>query len=283
MTDKILLRGMSFYGYHGVLPEEKSLGQLFIIDVTVNLDLAAAGSRDSLKESVDYTRIYGLVKDVVEGERFNLIEALAERIAGLILAQFKQVKKVTVAVSKPQVPIPGILAGAQVEISRRRLTRVYLGLGSNIEPKEEYIRQAVRFIASHTRIVVVKTSSLYYTEPVGYKEQDWFLNAVIACDTDLSPLEMLQETQRLELVLQRERKTRWGPRTIDIDIILYGQERIDLPELKVPHPRALERAFVLVPLAEVTDAEIIGGKTARELLETLNAKERVEYYGPLEF
>jgi len=274
---------MAFYGYHGVLPEEKSLGQLFIIDVTVNLDLAAAGSRDSLEESVDYNRIYGLVKDVVEGERFNLIEALAERIAGLILAQFKQVKQVTVAVSKPQVPIPGILAGVQVDISRCRLARVYLGLGSNIEPKEEYIRQAVRFIASHTRIVVVKTSSLYYTEPVGYRDQDWFLNAVIACDTDLSPLELLQETQRLELVLQRERKTRWGPRTIDIDIILYGQERIDLPELKVPHPRALERAFVLVPLAEVTDAEIIGGKTAGELLETLNAKERVEYYGPLEF
>lgn len=281
MNDKIILRGMTFYGYHGVLPEEKSLGQLFIVDVTIHLDLTAAGNNDCLEDSVDYSCIYHMVKNIVEVERFNLVEALAERVSSRILAQFKEVKQVTVAVTKPGAPIAGVLSGAGVELTRRRLTRVYLSLGSNIEPKEEYIHRALRFIASHPQIVLVKASSLYYTEPVGYQEQDWFLNAAAACDTDLTPMELLREIQRLELVLQRQRNIHWGPRTIDIDIIFYGQEKIDLPELKVPHPRALERAFVLVPLAELSDAEIADGKTAREHLKSLKTEAKVEYYGPL--
>lgn len=283
MTDKITLKGMSFYGYHGVLPEEKFLGQRFLVDVTVYLDLYSAGHKDSIQESIDYTKIYILVKHIVEGEKFNLIEALAERIAGSVLEQFKAVQQVTVTVTKPEVPIAGILSGVQVEITRRQLTRVYLGLGSNIEPKEEYIRQAVRLLHNHPRITVRYTSSLYYTEPVGYKDQDWFLNAVVACDTDLSPLELLQETQRIEVMLQRERKIHWGPRTIDIDIILYGQERINLPELIIPHPRAFERSFVLVPLAELTEGEIYAGKSAKDFLAQLKEPTKVEYYGPLKF
>lgn len=281
--DKISLKGMSFYGYHGVLPEEKALGQRFLVDVVLNLDLYPAGHKDSIQESIDYTKIYSLVKHIVEGEKFNLIEALAERIAGKILEQFKVVQQVTVTVSKPEVPIPGILSGVQVEITRRQLTWVILALGSNIEPKEEYIRQAVRLLHNHPRITVRKTSSLYLTEPVGYKEQDWFLNAVVACETDLSPLELLQETQRIEVMLQRERKIHWGPRTIDIDIILYGKERINLPELIIPHPRAFERSFVLVPLAEVTEEEIYAGKTAKDFLAQLKHPTKVEYYGPLKF
>lgn len=283
MTDKITLKGMSFYGYHGVLPEEKTLGQRFLVDVTVHLDLYAAGQRDSIRESIDYTKLYGLVKEIVEGEKFNLIEALAERIAGTVLASFKSVQQVEVTVTKPEVPIAGILAGVQVQIARRQLTRVYLGLGSNIEPKEEYIRQAVRMLNGHPRITVRQASSLYFTEPVGYKDQDWFLNAVVACDTDLSPVELLQETQRIEVLLQRERRIHWGPRTIDIDIILYGQERINLPELIVPHPRAFERSFVLVPLAELTGGEIYAGKTAKDFLAQLKEPSKVEYYGPLKY
>ncbi|NLW07891.1 MAG: 2-amino-4-hydroxy-6-hydroxymethyldihydropteridine diphosphokinase [Clostridia bacterium] len=280
MTDKLSLQGMSFYGYHGALPAEKSLGQRFVIDVTLYLDLAAAGKTDSLEKSIDYTGVYNTVKQVVEEERFNLIEALAERIATLLLERYIQAKQVVVNVTKPQVPIAGVLAGAQVEISRRRLKRVYLSLGSNIEPKEEYLRQALRLIASHPRIKLIKTSSLYLTEPVGYREQDWFLNAVAACDTDLNPLLLLQEIQNFELLLQRQRQFRWGPRTIDIDIITYGEDKIDLPQLQIPHPRARQRAFVLVPLAELNREAIIEGKTVQELLDTLKATEQVKYHGP---
>jgi 2-amino-4-hydroxy-6-hydroxymethyldihydropteridine diphosphokinase len=159
------------------------------------------------------------------------------------------------------------------------MTTVYLGLGSNIEPKEEHIRQAVHLLRNHSRITLKKASSLYLTEPVGYKEQDWFLNAVVSCDTDLGPLELLQELKKMEADLMRERTVRWGPRTIDIDLLLYGEEEISLPELVVPHPRGFQRAFVLVPLAEIAGEEpIFRGKTARDLLAELGQEEKVEWY-----
>lgn len=120
MRDRITLKGMAFYGYHGVLREEKSLGQRFLVDVTVYLDLAPAGESDNLLKGVDYAEIYHTVKILVEGERFNLIEALAERIAAEVLTGFPRVDQVTVTVTKPEVPIPGILEGVQVEVTRRR-------------------------------------------------------------------------------------------------------------------------------------------------------------------
>jgi len=163
------------------------------------------------------------------------------------------------------------------------MTIVYLGLGSNIEPKEERIRQAVKMIKSHSQITLYMISSLYLTEPAGYKEQDWFLNAVAACDTKLGPLELLSEIKRFETELMRDKAVRWGPRTIDIDLLLYGEEEINLPELVVPHPRGFERAFVLVPLAEITGKEPVWrGKSARDLLAALGPQEEVQYYGPLE-
>lgn len=162
------------------------------------------------------------------------------------------------------------------------MTTVYLGLGSNIEPKEEHIRQALQLLKSHPQIALHRISSLYLTEPVGYKEQEWFLNAVVACDTKLRPMELLLEMRRIEADLMRDRAVRWGPRTIDLDLLLYGEEEINLPELVIPHPRAFQRAFVLVPMAEITGLEPIWrGKTARELLAGLGQEEKVQYYGPL--
>lgn len=162
------------------------------------------------------------------------------------------------------------------------MTSVILGLGSNIEPRVEHIRQAVSLIKEHPLITLRRCSSLYHTEPVGYVEQGWFLNAVAACETDLEPRELLCETKKMEAQLMRQRTIHWGPRTIDIDLVLYGQAEINLPDLVVPHPRCFQRAFVLAPLAEITGGQAIyQGKTARELLTALGGHEAVEYYGPL--
>jgi 2-amino-4-hydroxy-6-hydroxymethyldihydropteridine diphosphokinase len=162
------------------------------------------------------------------------------------------------------------------------MTAVYLGLGSNIEPKALHIRRAVQMLKAHPRIAYGKSSGLYLTEPVGYQAQEWFLNAVVLCDTDLGPLELLAEIKTMEAELLREPAVRWGPRTIDIDLLLYGEAEINLPELVVPHPRGFQRAFVLVPLAEVAGEEpVFRGKSARQLLEELGRQERVEYFGPL--
>ncbi|MRX72983.1 2-amino-4-hydroxy-6-hydroxymethyldihydropteridine diphosphokinase [Bacillus lacus] len=128
---------------------------------------------------------------------------------------------------------------------------VFLALGSNIEDREQHLASAVKKLANHESIRVTKISSIYETDPVGYTDQGKFLNQVIQIKTDLSALELLSETQEIEASLGRKREIKWGPRTLDLDILLYNHENIETETLKVPHPRMLERSFVLIPLAEV--------------------------------
>lgn len=128
---------------------------------------------------------------------------------------------------------------------------VYLGLGSNIGDRCRHLHEAVLLLQEHPDIKVEAASSIYETDPVGYTEQDKFLNLVIKISTNLKPDELLQTMQNVEHRLGRTREIHWGPRTIDLDILLYNQENIETESLIVPHPRMFERAFVLIPLLEV--------------------------------
>ncbi|MBW3633815.1 MAG: dihydroneopterin aldolase [Chloroflexi bacterium] len=120
-TDEILLEGMRFYAYHGVNPEERALGQRFTVDVVLAVDLRRAGQSDDLEDTVSYSAVYKLVRRIVEGEPRNLIEAVAESIAGEILASFLPVQRVHVTVRKPEVPMKGsMLDAAGVRITRSR-------------------------------------------------------------------------------------------------------------------------------------------------------------------
>lgn len=116
--DKIALSGMKFYGYHGCLNEEREQGQDFYVDVTLSLSLHSAGKSDELKNTVNYAAVFEIVKSVVEGQRFHLIEAIAERIADLILGRYQEVRAVEVTVHKPAAPIPGDFQDAAVTIRR---------------------------------------------------------------------------------------------------------------------------------------------------------------------
>ncbi|MFX3624179.1 MAG: 2-amino-4-hydroxy-6-hydroxymethyldihydropteridine diphosphokinase [Ectobacillus sp.] len=127
----------------------------------------------------------------------------------------------------------------------------YLSLGSNIDDRYGYLKRAISLLSAHPSIQVQDTSSVYETEPVGYTEQSCFLNMAIKISTSLTPEELLNVIQSIEKELGRKRKIRWGPRTIDLDILLYNHENIETESLVIPHPRMYERAFVLVPLAEV--------------------------------
>jgi dihydroneopterin aldolase len=120
MADRIILTGMRFYGYHGVYPEETRLGQSFVVDVELHAHLQAAGRTDDLELTVDYGKVYETVKEIVEGHPYKLIEALAEKLASVILEGFP-VDAVTVRVHKPKAPIPGPFDGVTVEIQRRRV------------------------------------------------------------------------------------------------------------------------------------------------------------------
>lgn len=127
---------------------------------------------------------------------------------------------------------------------------VALSLGSNMGDRLGNLRQAVRLLENQ-RIRVTTRSDVFETNPVGLENQKRFLNACILVQTDLSPLELLAETQRVETLLGRTRDVRWGPRTIDLDILLFDELIVHEETLVIPHPRMTERAFALVPLAQI--------------------------------
>lgn len=148
---------------------------------------------------------------------------------------------------------------------------VYIALGSNIEPRISYLEEAIMKMGKE--ITITKTSSIYQTAPVGYQEQDPFLNMVVEGKTNLQALALLAFLQGIEGDLHRRREVRWGPRTIDLDILLYGKESFSSPKLQIPHPRMGERAFVLIPLKEIQEGPIIKGFTAKEILSSFELKE----------
>lgn len=152
----------------------------------------------------------------------------------------------------------------------RNSTRAFLGLGGNIGEPVRAMAAALCALDIGDATEVVRVSSLYRTPPWGKMDQPDFLNAVAEIRTRLSPRALLKACLATERVLKRERRERWGPRLIDLDILLYGEERIAEDGLEVPHPRMLERAFVLVPLAEVAPDLILHGQPIDEHLARLD-------------
>ena len=149
------------------------------------------------------------------------------------------------------------------------MTRAYVGLGANLGEREQTLRRAVELLAAEPGIEVVAVSSFRETDPVGYLDQPAFLNGACAVETSLGPRELLDRLLAVERALGRERGTgpRWGPRTIDLDLLLYGHETVEEPGLTVPHPRLTERSFALEPLVELDPGLTLpDGRGLRSLL-----------------
>jgi 2-amino-4-hydroxy-6-hydroxymethyldihydropteridine diphosphokinase len=127
----------------------------------------------------------------------------------------------------------------------------FIGIGSNVGDKISNCKRAIAEITQHEGNRLIAQSSLYKTEPIGYTQQDWFINCVIEIETNLTAYELLNVLEGIELSMGRKRSFKWGPRIIDLDILFFNQETIQCEELMVPHPELEKRAFVLVPLCEI--------------------------------
>ena len=152
-----------------------------------------------------------------------------------------------------------------------------ISLGSNVGERERYLHQAVERLHGTNGVRVQACSKIYETDPVGYTEQPPFLNMVVKVGTTLSAAALFRQMKRIESDLGRERVIRWGPRTIDLDLLLFGKQQIETPDLTVPHPRMNERLFVLIPLLEVLDDEYDGTREAFSLkMALLHGKDGVK-------
>ncbi|PAC34608.1 2-amino-4-hydroxy-6-hydroxymethyldihydropteridine diphosphokinase [Caldifermentibacillus hisashii] len=152
--------------------------------------------------------------------------------------------------------------------------RAFLSLGSNLGKREDSLYNAIKQLEDSGHITVVNYSSIYETDPVGYTEQNSFLNMVIEIATDYQPTVLLESCLEIEKRMGRTRIIRWGPRNIDIDILLFNDQRIETEKLQIPHPRMGDRAFVLVPLQEIDSEIIIPGinQTINDMVERLSTK-----------
>ena len=158
----------------------------------------------------------------------------------------------------------------------------YIGFGSNIDDRLNYIAQALRLLSEADDVSLIQISSLYETEPVGYEEQDWFLNGVIAVETSLLVHQLLALLKTIEGLVGRRNRTRWGPREVDLDLLIYDQCCINTSDLIVPHPGMHQRNFVLVPFAEIAPDVLhpIFQQNIRTLLSNLNDEKAVKLAAP---
>ena len=266
--DQIEIRGIEVFAKHGVFPEERALGQKFLVSVRLFLNTETAGKSDALADSVNYAEVAELVKRETEETVFQLIEALAEHLAKQVLLHFPLVHEVEVKVEKPWAPLGLSLETVSVSIKRGWHT-LYLGIGSNLGNKRDNIEKAIALLEKDEETKVIRVSGLIETEPVGYTEQDLFLNGALLVHSLRSPERFLELIGTIEKELKRERKIHWGPRTIDIDILLYDEEIIQTEVLTIPHREMTKRRFVLEPLCEIAPFAVhpVSGKRVVELLE----------------
>ena len=248
--DKIYIRDLEFIGYHGVFEEEKKLGQKFYVSLELITNLRDAGLNDDILKTTHYGEVAKTIEKVFFSKKYDLIETLAEDIAREILLNFNLISKLKLEIKKPWAPVGIPLDNVAVEINRK-WTEAYISLGSNMGNKKENLEKAISELSQVKDTFVTKKSEIIETEPFGYKEQDDFLNACVGIKTLLPARELLKELLAIEKRMGRERKIKWGPRIIDLDIIFYGKEVIEEDDLIVPHPYMEYREFVLKPLEEI--------------------------------
>lgn len=272
--DRINITGLEVFAHHGVYQEENVLGQKFIVDVSMMVSTRQAGRTDDIRKSVNYGCVCDDIQKFMKGGNYKLIETLAEEIASSILLKYEDVKGVDVTVRKPWAPVLVHVDNVSVSITRMKHI-AYLGLGSNMGDRESYLDMAIDELNKDPYTKVTQVSDFIETEPYGGVEQDDFLNGCLEIETLLSPDELLDLVNGIEFAAGRERIIHWGPRTLDIDILLYDDLVYDDERLHIPHVEMHKREFVLKPLSAIAGYKRhpLLGATVSELLERLEAQE----------
>lgn len=247
---KIKITNLVVYAAHGVHDFEKRNKQKFVFDAEYELFSSAAATTDNLNDTVNYSAVCDLIASVAEGNSFNLIEKLAREVALSILEKFAKIKCVYVTVHKPEAPVKRKFKDISASYFAECET-AYLSLGSSLGDRKAQLDRAVELLKKTRGIRVDAVSDYIETVPYGGVAQNEFLNAAVKIATLLSPRELLNAVHEIEHACGRVRTVRWGDRTLDIDIILFGNKKIEEADLVIPHPEYKKRDFVLIPLRQI--------------------------------
>ncbi|MBR6344916.1 MAG: 2-amino-4-hydroxy-6-hydroxymethyldihydropteridine diphosphokinase [Lachnospiraceae bacterium] len=274
ICDRIIIKNLEVFAYHGVFGFEKQKGQTFYISAVIYTDTQKAGLNDNLDDTVSYAEICEKIHEFNEKNAFDLIETAAEKLAVYLLNGYEKIAGIDIEISKPYAPVKEKVENLAVRIFRCR-HKAYIAFGSNMGDSMALIDEGIEKIDKDENCKVIKKSSVIKTKPYGGVEQDDFYNGVIEIETYLKPYALLDLLHRIEAEAGRERKIHWGPRTLDLDILLYDDSVINEEHLTIPHGDMGNRMFVLQPLAEIAPWEYhpVTKKTIAEMkkeLESLN-------------
>ena len=269
--DQIRIKNLRIFAYHGVYEQEKEQGQNFIVNAVLHVDMEKAGRSDDIADAVDYGAVCLFIDEYMRENRFDLLEAVAEHVTKELLFTFPAIRLVEMEIEKPNAPIPLRFDSVSVKITRG-WHKAFIALGSNMGNKLKYLERAVANLQEDDCFRNIKVSNYMETAPYGGVEQDDFLNGVLEAETLYSPKELLRRLQKEEQLAERKREVRWGPRTLDLDILFYEDLILAEEELTIPHPDLKNRSFVLEPLAGLAPFFVypVYRKTVKELLAELS-------------
>lgn len=268
--DQIHIKNLEIFAKHGVFPEENILGQKFVVSATLYTSTREAGQTDELTKSIHYGEVSHFIRRFLKEHTYKLLETAAEKLAEELLLQTEGLRRVRLEIKKPWAPVGLPLETVSVEIERG-WHMAYIALGSNMGDKKAYLDMGVEGLKNTRGCQVLAVSEYLTTEPYGVVDQDEFLNGAMKLRTLLTPHELLERLHEIEREAKRERVIRWGPRTLDLDILLYDDLVLDEEALHIPHIEMHKREFVLKPLCQIAPyvRHPIYQRTAQELLEEL--------------
>lgn len=248
--DYILIENLKVFAHHGVFPEETKNGQDFYITAKLYLDTLPAAVTDELSLSVNYGEVCHDITRLMQEKTFQLIESAAHYVTDALLKKYSLISKISLRLNKPNAPVGLPFENISINIEKSWHT-AYLSIGSNMGDRKKYLTDAIEALKSDENCCDIKISEFIETEPYGYTNQNSFLNAAIGLKTLYSPYQLLDLLHKLETAAKRERIIHWGPRTLDLDILLYDDLITTDELLTIPHPDMHNRDFVLLPLKEI--------------------------------
>ncbi len=271
--DEIHIENLQVFANHGVFPEETALGQKFVVSAVLYSDLQRAGRNDVLTESTHYGEVSQFMVEFLQKNTYQLIEAAAEHLVWAVLEKFPLVRGISLEIKKPWAPVKLPLDYVSVKITRF-WHRAYIALGSNLGDKKGYLDLAVQRLTDAEGCHVEQVSDYIVTAPYGGVAQDDFLNGCLELSTLLTPEELLELLHEIEAAADRKREIHWGPRTLDLDILLYDDLTMDSQDLTIPHVEMHKRDFVLIPLAQIAPwvRHPVLGKSVQEMREEIEEK-----------